>query len=104
MLSHTLKHNLRDSDVVARWGGEEFVVLIKNVDKFVLVNIAEKLRNLIQKSMIKLEDEYLSVTVSIGAALYLSEETDQSLLNRADQALYKSKRTGRNKLTVDIPD
>ncbi len=104
MLSHTLKHNLRDSDVVARWGGEEFIVLIKNVDKFALANIAEKLRNLIERSMIKLEDKYLSVTVSIGATLYRSEDTDQSLLSRADQALYTSKRTGRNKLTVDIPD
>lgn len=104
MLSHTLKHNLRDSDIVARWGGEEFVVLIKNVDKYILVSIAEKLRNLIEKSMIKVEDKFLSVTVSIGATLYRAGETDQSILSRADQALYNSKRTGRNKLTADFAD
>lgn len=104
MLSHTLKHNLRDSDIVARWGGEEFIVLIKNVDKYILVSIAEKLRNLIEKSMIKLEDNYLSVTVSIGATMFCAGETDQSILSRADQALYNSKRTGRNKLTADFTD
>ena len=100
-VGQTLRTNVRSHDDVARWGGEEFVVFLVNVDNNSLSAIAEKMRALVEQSGVKHHDEELHVTVSIGATLCGLEDTQESLLARADQLMYQSKRMGRNCVTLD---
>lgn len=100
VISNTLKSNLRPGDIVGRWGGEEFIAMIKTNDNDFLFNLAQRLRRLCQNSSYKLKDKLLSVSVSIGATFYHKSDSGQSLIARADQAMYQSKQTGRNKVTI----
>jgi len=87
--------------VVGRWGGEEFLVILYNVTTLdAVTNIADKLRMLIQHSRLDLENTSLAVTISAGATLLLPSDTPETLVNRADELMYQSKKTGRIKVTV----
>lgn len=100
IISNTLVSNLRPKDILGRWGGEEFIAMIKTSDIGVLSDLAERLRHLSENSSYQLEDEVLSVTVSIGGAFYQDKESIQSLIERADKAMYQSKTKGRNQVTI----
>ena len=100
MVAQTLKHNLRSSDVVARWGGEEFLTLLYGVDKKVLAWTAEKLRILVASSFLEVGGVEVRVTISLGATLLRSGDTPQSVVARADALLYESKAEGRNRITL----
>lgn len=101
MVAQTIKHNLRAADSVARWGGEEFVVLLVNVDRESLAATAEKLRMLVESSYLALNGSDLRVTISLGATLLRPGDTRESLVARADALLYRSKTTGRNRYTLE---
>jgi diguanylate cyclase (GGDEF)-like protein len=102
----TIKTQLRSNDVLARFGGEEFVILLSNINEAMASEIAERIRKTIQKLVIPLDDGSVSVTVSIGSSTYLPvpfslpSETDipEKLLKTADAALYKAKHNGRNRV------
>ena len=100
MVAQTLAHNVRVFDFVGRWGGDELVVLVVNVDGEILEAIAEKLRLLIAAARLP-EPTPVSVTVSMGATLVQPGDTVETLLARADSLLYHSKAAGRNRLTCD---
>jgi diguanylate cyclase (GGDEF)-like protein/PAS domain S-box-containing protein len=101
MVSTTLQVNLRSSDIVGRWGGEEFLVILNNVVAWDMVRtIAEKLRMLIQYSRLDLDVGSISVTISAGATLLRPEDIPDSIIQRADQLMYQSKNAGRNHVTV----
>ncbi|MED4403384.1 sensor domain-containing diguanylate cyclase [Metabacillus fastidiosus] len=85
----------REIDIVARYGGEEFIILLPHMDKAAVKQQAEKLRSAIEKT--KCADCF--ATVSIGAATFTDEDTDISILAKADTALYESKNEGRNRVT-----
>jgi len=99
-LSRTYESNFRSSDLLGRWGGEEFlgVCLCENEDK--LAQIAEKVRLLTEKTVTVVGVAELRVTVSIGATLYRNGDTLQQVIKRADELLYQSKSGGRNRCTV----
>ena len=100
MVTETVRHNLRASDSLARWGGDEFVALVDHVDANALKSLAEKLRVLVASSYLVLDDgARLSVTVSIGGTLLRPSDTAQTVFARADHLLYESKAAGRNRLT-----
>ncbi len=101
MLANTLRKNIRGDDAVARWGGEEFIVLLSNIDLDSLEAVAKKLCALIKASSITVNGSSLQVTVSIGGALVRYEDDAASLLRRADQNMYKSKLAGRDRVTCD---
>lgn len=88
--------NIRDTDVFARWGGEEFVLLLPHTKKDDAIKVAEKIRILIDES----ETEKLKgVTISIGVSEIDSENYDiDSAIKLADQAMYSAKRSGKNKV------
>jgi diguanylate cyclase (GGDEF)-like protein/PAS domain S-box-containing protein len=101
VISNTLKSNLRPGDIVGRWGGEEFISVIKTNDFQTLQMVAERLRQLCEHSVFKVKKNSISVTVSIGGSLYQKDETIKALIKRADDNMYHSKDTGRNKVTIN---
>jgi len=99
MVAATLAANIRSFDHVSRWGGEEFVLVLSNVDPSNLESIAEKMRLLVMASRLTDLEPVVSVTVSIGAVLVAPGDTVESLIARADKMLYRSKSAGRNRVT-----
>ena len=101
LTSRTIAANIRGDDKLGRWGGEEFLAVIKVDELAGLEKIANKLRLLVSKSAYKLDTgEELKVTVSIGGALFEKGESITDLIKRADSYMYKSKENGRNRVTV----
>ncbi|MFH1995606.1 MAG: sensor domain-containing diguanylate cyclase [Candidatus Omnitrophota bacterium] len=100
-VSHTLSNNSRPFDIFGRWGGEEFVGIIVNVDKDELRYIAERLRLLVSQSTLSEGSHVLRVTVSIGATIALENDSSHSIMKRADRLMYKSKAAGLNCVTLD---
>jgi diguanylate cyclase (GGDEF)-like protein len=97
----TMTGSSRPFDIYGRWGGEEFLGLIRNVQLPELELIGERLRKLIQESYLEHEGEELRVTVSIGATVVSEEDQNpKDVVNRADDLLYQSKSAGRNRLTA----
>ena len=98
----TLRDNLRPSDLLARFGGEEFCILVGCDGPRESMTVAERLRQSVEQRQIKNRDgsPLPSVTVSIGLAQLLPDDSLESLLERADQALYKAKKQGRNRLVM----
>ncbi len=92
-----LKNSIRENDTLIRWGGEEFVVLALEVDEIKFTNLCKKLRACIESERF---DPVGNITVSIGAAQFMEGDNQNSLLNRADTALYKAKDSGRNCVVV----
>ena len=102
-LATIMLENTRASDIVARIGGEEFVILLPNTTKDNTVVLANKLRKNVEKHLIKLEDNIeINFTISVGVdSMHVADEqkVDEALA-RADEALYRAKETGRNKVCV----
>lgn len=91
-----LRNKTRPSDTVARYGGEEFVVLMANCDLASAVTLAERIRGELAAS--RIEPLSAPITASFGVAELQEGETGDSLINRADEALYKAKQSGRNRV------
>jgi diguanylate cyclase (GGDEF)-like protein/PAS domain S-box-containing protein len=103
MISATVANSLRSFDIIGRWGGEEFIVLLINPKPDNLFKLADRLRKLVEKSALTLESsETLKVTVSIGATEAKKGETLDSLIDRADKLMFESKRGGRNMVSVEL--
>ncbi len=101
MVTSTLNRNLRPFDFVGRWGGDEFVVLLVNVNCEQLPHIAERLRCMIKAADLAQITEFNGITVSIGGTLSRPSDTVSSVLKRVDSLMYQSKRDGRNRVTID---
>lgn len=95
IISANVKTLLRDSDIFARWGGEEFVILMPHADISMAAEKAEQLRKSIENLNI---DTVGSVTCSFGVAQFKNFENANELFTHADEALYKSKHNGRNRV------
>ncbi|PKO33324.1 MAG: sensor domain-containing diguanylate cyclase [Betaproteobacteria bacterium HGW-Betaproteobacteria-7] len=97
LLAKTLANRVRDTDSVCRWGGEEFTIFLPQTDIGNAAHLAECLR--ISVSGIQIS-ELPRITVSIGVAQHQADETTESLIRRADAALYQAKAAGRNTVVV----
>lgn len=96
-----VKENSRENDTAARYGGEEMVVILPGAGQEEATVVAERIRKAIERHEVRVDDEVLSVTVSLGLATADAVRPDpERLIKRADTALYKSKANGRNQLTV----
>lgn len=103
MISATIANSLRSFDIIGRWGGEEFVVLLVNTKKEDLFKLTDRLRRLVEKSALTLDSgDTLKVTVSIGATVAHHGDTVESLIERADKLMFESKRRGRNQVSVEL--
>jgi diguanylate cyclase (GGDEF)-like protein/PAS domain S-box-containing protein len=101
MVAMTLSRNNRPFDIVGRWGGEEFLAIIANVDFDELKEIAERYRVFIRKSTLNQPAGAIRVTVSIGATLCRGHEGTRSLIKRADELMYRCKNAGRDCVRID---
>jgi len=92
----------RETDIVARYGGEEFVIILPDTDGINALKLGERLRRSIESMHVDYEGQTISRTVSIGiASLHDTDFDDEdTLLMQADQALYKAKESGRNKVVL----
>jgi diguanylate cyclase (GGDEF)-like protein/PAS domain S-box-containing protein len=94
--------NLRESDIFARFGGEEFVILLPKIAQDQALLIANRLCNKIEEMRVKTQNSEIAITISIGIATMNGKDqvTLSQLINRADQAMYVSKHAGRNQATI----
>ena len=105
MISATLAHSLRSFDVIGRWGGEEFVTLLVNIQPEDLYKLSDRLRRLVEKSLLTLDNGVaIGVTVSVGATLARVVDTTDSLVERADKLMFESKRRGRNLVSIELQE
>jgi len=94
-----LSENLREIDIIGRYGGEEFSIVLSGIGREGAMQVAERIRQNIEAAVFKAYDEVVSTTVSIGVSVFPDDGVDvNSLIESADKALYKAKESGRNKI------
>lgn len=99
--AEVLMQTIRASDFAFRYGGEEFLIVLGDIDEMRLHQVAEKVRVAIVEHEFLLENgSAIAVTTSVGAALHDGRSDYEQVVKRADQALYEAKRTGRNRCVV----
>ena len=100
-VAHTLSSNLRDGDVLARWGGEEFLALMPAAGPDAAMATAERIRAAIEQTPVHVGAAgHVSLTLSFGVTLVKGPEDLQAATARADKALYQSKHAGRNRVSL----
>lgn len=103
-IGHCLSLNLRKSDIICRWGGEEFLIVLKQTSIAGAQQVAEHLRQQIENLPLSHEETQIQVRISIGIALYRHNEPLDNLIARADSRLYRAKLEGRNRVCADLGD
>ena len=101
MVARTLASNLRSFDMLGRYGGEEFIAIIANVNAKQLYSFANRLRVLVEQSSLSTGSGRVVATISIGATLAQRTDTVEKVMKRADQLMYQSKTAGRNRVSMD---
>lgn len=99
-MARLLKQNLRKEDGCARWGGEEFLLLLPETDSKTAVAVGQKLIETVRGSIIEHPDNPIRLTVSLGICTFQRNQTIDECIRSADQALYEAKAVGRNRLAV----
>jgi diguanylate cyclase (GGDEF)-like protein len=97
----TITENLRSYEILCRVGGEEFAVLTLQSDLPAALDIAHRMKTKIKSKVITLEDQQLSITVSIGVSSYQDGDSIDTMIARADKALYQAKNNGRDCVMPD---
>ncbi len=100
-IAEEMKKNLRSQDLLARWGGEEFLILLPDTDLEGGITVAEKIRLQIAQSGLLGEKKGLALTISFGVACYTDEQSIDDCIKAADEALYRAKQQGRNRVVAD---
>lgn len=100
IIAKSLQANLRDSDFIARFGGEEFVALMPETSLNEAKLVAEKLREQVENSPFNFKKEPVQITVSFGISEFTEGDSSNDVFERADKALYKAKEKGRNQVQL----
>ena len=101
MLVQCIQQQLRETDIVARYGGDEFVVLLPETTSAGAEKMAKRVRERVAVAVLATRDKQISSTVSIGIASYPEHASDlETVMEQADQALYTSKTSGKNRVTI----
>jgi diguanylate cyclase (GGDEF)-like protein len=96
--SDILRESVRESDVAARWGGEEFALVLPNTDAAGAAVLVERIRSTLEHRTIVAEGHAIAITASFGVAIFPDEQTATRLIGTADEALYLAKRRGKNRV------
>ncbi len=102
--SQAISDNLRGSDIVFRYGGEEFVILLTGTNREDAALVAERIRGAIEQAVFDCEEVRLQLTASFGTASLAQGETPEDLFRKADSALYQAKAAGRNCVVSHQPE
>ena len=94
----TVVKNVRLSDIVGRWGGEEFLVLLPETDYKGALLAAEKIRKMVEREVFYYHKQSLKITVTLGVATLNVRKTLEKSVEEADEAMYNGKETGRNRV------
>ena len=100
MVGNTLLYNCRPFDVIGRWDGAEFLGTVVGVERDALIKVADRLRVMVAKSMLTLEDRTIKVTASVGVVMAEWGDTAEVLIKRAEEMIHKSGGAGRDKIIV----
>lgn len=100
MVARTIQGVARTHDFIGRWGGEEFVMVVTGAEASGLFAVAERVRSLVESSGLRTQKAEIAVTVSIGATVPEPDDSIETLIDRADERMYRSKAAGRNCVTV----
>ena len=95
-----MESKCRQTDIVGRYGGEEFIVMLAGADEKAACEVAEKIRAAVEAKHFKFKAVTYSTTVSMGVAEYSGEKVKEELVERADSALYRAKREGKNRFCI----
>jgi len=103
-VARLLLENVRQTDTAARIGGEEFVLMLPNTDLEAAEILGERVRSAIEAARIDWDGQRVSVTISVGVAQFAPERdvSPHSLIERSDEALYRSKQSGRNRVSIAV--
>ncbi|CAG7856808.1 hypothetical protein MCAMS1_01439 [biofilm metagenome] len=101
-VAKNIKKSMRNSDVLFRYGGEEFVVLLSETDLEGANIVAERIRKAIAASTISYDMTAVRVTASIGVTALHNDDTTDTMVKRADEAMYRAKHGGRNKIVTAV--
>lgn len=102
-VAKVLQENSRASDILGRYGGEEFCLILTQTDRARTMIVAERIRKAFETTDINVQDQHINLSVSLGVSTTLSNNQAQSekeLLNRCDMALYRAKELGRNQIEI----
>ena len=98
-LAAVIKSRIRREDILSRYGGEEFSIILPEIDTYNAMQFAEKIRRLTEKSVFRFEDTEIPVTISIGVTSLTPDTTDPTeFVKHADEKLYEAKEQGRNRV------
>lgn len=101
LVANTIRERMRDADTLARYGGDEFILLLPETSSSQVFEVAERIRTAVEHSSFDEQGARISTTVSIGIASCPDDAINtQELIDKADAALYESKHGGRNRTTV----
>jgi len=99
-VSEMMRTNLRQQDVISRWGGEEFLIMLPQTDLDKAVAVAEKLREAVKTAVMSFAGEHFSITMTFGVSRFDKGSGIEHSIKKADDALYTGKQTGRNKVVM----
>lgn len=100
-VANTVKNNLRESDWIARWGGDEFLVVFSNVDSETSSNVLLRIMEILKNTQIKTDNKTINMSVSIGITELVDTDDYISILKRVDMALLDAKNRGKAKIVID---
>lgn len=103
-IANILKKTLRDGDKIFRYGGEEFIIILNRIDTLHCRKIILRLLELVRSNKLIYKGENLQVTMSVGATKMRKDDTYETILARADTALYQAKDNGKNQMYSDVLD
>jgi diguanylate cyclase (GGDEF)-like protein/PAS domain S-box-containing protein len=99
MVTRTMQATLRQTDIVGRWGGDEIICLLPEVDLHGLRAVSEKLCRIVEAARLDVDHQSIIARISCGCTLAQQDDTVESILKRADQLMYQSKFNGGNRVT-----
>ncbi len=100
LASKTMQTSLRPFDFLGRWGGDEFVAIVVNAEREGLIQVANRMQQLMEQSRFEYGGKELNVTVSIGGTVAKKNDTVKEIIYRADRLMYESKKSGRNRIST----
>jgi len=101
-LANLLRRDLRDGDKIFRYGGEEFVIILNRIEQKMCYDIVQRLLLSVSASHLLYKGNSIKITASIGTTQYVSGDTPERIIERADKALYKSKQNGKNQMNMEL--